>query len=134
MPSGLPGRPPRRNHETAPFWDGCARGVFVLPRCTACGEFIWYPRRFCPFCANHSVDWVETSGRGTIYSLTIMRQGSGPYRELTPYILAYVELAEGPRVLTNVVGADPQSMYVGQTVHVVFDEVGEGDAIPRFAV
>lgn len=131
--SDLPTRAPRRNVETEPFWEACAAGRLVLPRCDRCGELIWYPRRFCPFCASTDVSWVEVSGRGTVYSYTIIRRGSGAYRDAGPYVLAYVELDEGPRLLTNVVGADPESVHVGQPVHVVFDDAGDGEAIPRFA-
>jgi uncharacterized OB-fold protein len=128
----LPTRPPRRTHETAPFWDGCARGVLVLPRCDRCGELIWYPRRFCPFCASTSVSWVEVTGHGTVYSCTVLRRGEGAYREAAPFVLAYVELDEGPRVLTNIVGVAPEAVTVGMPVQVVFDPAGDGDAIPRF--
>ncbi len=130
--SELPTRPPRRTHETAPFWDGCAEGRLVLPRCDRCHELIWYPRRFCPLCAGTEVSWGEVSGRGTVYSFTVLRRGDGPFRDAAPYVLAYVELDEGPRVLTNVVGTDPDAVAVGQPVRVVFDPAGDGDALPRF--
>ena len=61
----LPTRSPRRNHETAAFWDGCARGQLLLPRCDDCGQLIWYPRLVCPFCGSHSVTYTEVSGRAT---------------------------------------------------------------------
>ena len=128
----LPTRPPRRTHETAKFWDGCAEGRLLLPKCNDCGELIWYPRLFCPFCASTSVDYTEVSGRGTIYSFTIMRRGSGPFRDHAPYVFAYVELEEGPRLTTNIVGADPESVFVGQAVQVVFEPAGDGEAIFRF--
>lgn len=128
----LPTRPPRRTHETAQFWDGCAEGRLLLPKCNDCGELIWYPRLFCPFCASTSVAYTEVSGRGTVYSFTIMRRGSGPFRDHAPYVLAYVELEEGPRLMTNIVGADPESVFVGQPVQVVFEPAGAGDAVPRF--
>jgi uncharacterized OB-fold protein len=131
--SALPVRPPHRNQETEPFWAGCARGVLVLPRCDRCGEHIWYPRRYCPFCSSRQVSWVEVSGRGTIYSFTVMRRGDGPYRAVAPYVLAYVELDEGPRVLTNIVEVDVERVAVGQAVRAVFDPAGDQDAILRFA-
>ncbi len=130
--SQLPTRPPVRNLETAPFWEGCAQERLVLPRCDRCGELIWYPRRFCPFCGSTDVSWHEVSGEGTIYSVTVLRQGQGAYREVAPYALAYVELTEGPRMLTNIVGADPGDLRIGQPVRVVFDPAGEGDKLPRF--
>jgi uncharacterized OB-fold protein len=128
----LPTRVPRRNAETTPFWDACAAGRLMLPKCDGCGQLIWYPRRFCPFCATHSVTYVEVSGRGTVYTFTIMRRGDGPFREKSPYVLAYVQLDEGPIMMTNIVGVDPESVEVGQAVRVVFEPAGDGDAIPRF--
>jgi len=129
----LPTRAPERTAETAPFWDACAGGRLVLPRCDRCHELVWYPRRFCPFCASTSLSWVELSGRGTIYSATVIRQGQGPYRGVGPYCLAYVELDEGPRMLTNIVGVDPTRVEIGQRVRVQFDPAGDDDALPRFA-
>ncbi len=130
--SGLPTRAPQRTLETAPFWDACARHRLVLPRCESCGEMIWYPRLVCPSCGGTTVTWVEASGRGTVYSFSVVRKGQGAYRDVAPYVLAYVELEEGPRVMTNIVGVDPDEVHVGQAVRVVFDDTGDGDALPRF--
>ncbi|MEZ5216458.1 MAG: Zn-ribbon domain-containing OB-fold protein [Ilumatobacteraceae bacterium] len=132
--SELPVRRPHRTLETEPFWDGCAARRIVLPQCNACDEVIWYPRRFCPFCGSRDVRWEEMSGRGTIYSFTVIRKGPGPYREHSPYVVAYVELDEGPRLLTNVVDVPIDQVEVGQAVRVVFDAVPDSDdALPRFA-
>ena len=133
----LPTRAPRSTRETAEFWDGCAAGKLVLPRCDDCGEVIWYPRSLCPFCASTSTTNVEMSGAGTLYSFSIVRKGSGPFREHAPYVVAIVELDEGPRMMTNVVGADPETLAVGARVRVVFDPVLDDTgtqvaAIPRF--
>jgi uncharacterized protein len=134
----LPTRAPRRNHETAPFWDACAEGRLVLPRCDSCGEHIWYPRLFCPFCGSTSVTYVEVSGRGTVYTFSVMRRGDGAYRDHAPYVLAYVQLDEGPTMLTNIVDVDPELVHIGQRVRVTFEPVLGGgaeaptDAIPRF--
>ena len=131
--SSLPTRPPVRTVETEPFWAGCAEGRLVLPRCDRCRHWIWYPRTFCPACAGTDVSWTEVSGDATVYSCTVVRRGTGPYRDHAPYVLAYVELAEGPRVMTNIVDVDPESVRIGQPVRVVFDPAGDADALPRFA-
>ncbi len=129
----LPTRPPRRTVETKEFWDGCADGRLLLPRCDECGDTIWYPRLVCPFCGSHSVSYVESSGLGTVYSYTVVRRGSGPYREETPYVLAMIQLDDGPIMMSNVVGTDPETLEVGLPVKVIFEPAGEdGDAIPRF--
>jgi uncharacterized OB-fold protein len=129
----LPVRSPRRTLETEAFWDGCAAGRLVLPRCDECGKLIWYTRLSCPFCGSHAITQVEVSGRGSVYSFSIVRRGAGPFREVAPYVLALVELDEGPTMMTNVVDVDPEAVTVGQRVHVVFEPTDDGEAIPRFA-
>jgi len=130
----LPTRPPHRNLETAAFWDGCAAGRLVLPRCDECDELIWYPRRMCPFCGSLAVTDTEVSGRGTVYSYSVIRRGAGPFRDAGPYVLAMVQLAEGPIMMTNLVDCDLDAIEVGQAVRVVFEPVADSDdRIPRFA-
>jgi len=129
----LPARAPRRTDETAPFWDACAQGRLVVPRCTACSELIWYPRRTCPTCGNSGVEWIETRGVGEVYSYSIIRKGSGPFRDAGPYVLAIVELSEGLRLMTNIVIDDPERVTVGMPVKVRFQPAGDaGDSVPRF--
>jgi uncharacterized OB-fold protein len=127
----LPAPPPQINSETKPFWDATAQSKLLLPRCNACDTVIWYPRAFCPACSSFDVTWFEASGRGTIYSFTVNRRGQGDYRDRA-YAVAYVELEEGPRVLTNIVDADLETLEVGQAVEVVFHSTSNGAALPRF--
>src|SRR5262245_36388714 len=131
----LPAPVPFVNPEVKPFWEATAQGRLVLPRCQKCQTLIWYPRPFCPECASTSVTWIEASGRGTIYSFTVNRRGTADlpeYRDVGAYVLAYVELEEGPRVITNIVDCDPDSVRIGQPVEVVFHDTGQGTALPRF--
>ncbi len=127
----IPTPAPVVNAETRPFWDATRDGQLLLPRCKACELVIWYPRAFCPECSSFDIEWINASGRGTIYSFTINRRGQGDYRDLA-YVLAYVELEEGPRILTNVVECDPEQVKVGQQVEVVFHPTPNGVALPRF--
>ena len=90
------------NDETAPFWAALAEGRLDLPVCDACGHHIWYPRSWCPVCQHDAVTWTTLSGRGTVYARTILHKAMGPWGEAAPFVIAYVELDEGPRVLTNV--------------------------------
>ena len=116
--------PPHRNLETAAFWDGCAAGRLVLPRCDECGELIWYPRRMCPFCGSLRRDRHRGQRpRHACTRFTIIRRGAGPFRDVSPYVLAMVQLAEGPIMMTNLVDCDPEAVTVGQAVHVVFEPV-----------
>jgi uncharacterized protein len=131
----LPAPAPFVNPEVKPFWDATAQGRLLLPRCQDCQAFIWYPRPYCPECASLHIEWVDASGRGTIYSYTINRRGQADlpeYRSAGVYVVAYVELDEGPRMLTNIVDCDPDSVRIGQPVEVVFHDTGQGSALPRF--
>ena len=130
--SGLPTPTPPVNLETRPYWEAAARGVLRLPRCDRCGLVIFYPRSRCPQCRSQDTTWIDLSGRGTVYSYTVTRRIGGRWREHTPLVVAYVELAEGPRMLTNLVDCDPEAVAIGMPVAVVFDPAGDGVAIPRF--
>lgn len=101
---------------TEPFWQACTEGRLTVQRCTACGSHQFYPRPFCLSCETTTLEWVEASGSGTIYSLTTVRMPVTD--ELPPpYLLALVDLDEGPRLLTNVEG---QSARIGDRVKVAW--------------
>ncbi len=128
----LPVAAPRPTPDDAPFWEALGQSRLVLPRCRRCGTHIWYPRGFCPSCYSPEVDWVEASGRGTVYSYTVSTRGVGPWAERAPYVIAYVELEEGPRILSNLVGVDPGEVRIGQSVRAVVEFDGEAPAL-RFS-
>jgi hypothetical protein len=109
---------------TRPFWDGIKDGRLLLERCLACGVVIWYPRGFCPRCGSTGTEWTQASGRGTVYTYTVARKSFGAWAGLVPYVIAYVELAEGPRILSNVTGIDPGQVRIGLEVEVVFEPGG----------
>ncbi len=132
MSGSLPAPAPRVNPEAKPFWDATAEGRLLLQRCGDCGSVIWYPRGFCPECSGTRIDWFVASGRGVVYSFTINRRGLGPYAEAGAYVIAYVELEEGPRVMTNIVDADFDRLAVGDAVEAVYHDTGEGTALVRF--
>ncbi len=132
-PTGpLPTPVPEVTSETAGFWSATAEGTLLLPRCDHCDSVIWYPREFCPACGSLEVTWIPASGRGTVYSFTIIRRPVPPYEGAAPFVVAYVELEEGPRVLTNVVDCDVEEVEIGMPVEVVFHDTGEGSALYRF--
>lgn len=136
LPPPLPAPDPVVQDDAAPFWDATSEHRLVLPRCTDCSSFIWYPRGFCPACGSFAIEWVEVAGTGTVYSFSIPRRGQGAYREAAPYVLAYVELdvpgGAGPRVITNIVDCDPEAVAIGDRVAVVFHDTESGHALPRF--
>src|SRR5262245_41257308 len=88
---------PAVSPETKAYWDAAARGQLLVRKCTACGETHHYPRTICPFCFSNKTEWITASGKGVIYSYSLMR------RAPVPYVMAYVTLAEGPTMMTNIV-------------------------------
>lgn len=129
----MPAPAPIVNPENKPFWDATLEGRLVLPKCQSCGSINWYPRVFCPECGKFGVDWIDAAGTGTIYTFAITRRGMGAYGKAGAYVLAYVELDEGPRIMTNIVDCDVDSINIGDKVRVVFHGTGAGAALPRFA-
>lgn len=123
---GLTASLPAANAETAWFWQAAAERRFVLPRCAACGRTHWYPRAVCPHCFGDASERVEASGDGVIYSYSVMR------RVPEPYAIAYVTLAEGPTMLTNIVACDFDALRIGQAVRLVWREAESGPPAPCF--
>jgi hypothetical protein len=117
---------PPVNSETQPFWDAAGEGKLLYKKCAACGEPHFYPRPHCPFCFSDKVEWQEASGRGTIYTYSVMR------RAPVPYAIAYVTLAEGPTMMTNIVDCDLDSIKIGQPVRLVFKPSDGGPPVPMF--
>ncbi|QXJ25650.1 Zn-ribbon domain-containing OB-fold protein [Actinomadura graeca] len=135
MSAALPGAGPAPAGADGTFWAATAEGRLMLPRCESCAKPFWYPRPFCPRCGGRDLTWSPASGEATVYSYTVVRKARGEYRELTPYVVAYVELAEGPRILTNIVDSDPAEVRIGDPVTLVFDvpvpEEADGGARAR---
>jgi uncharacterized OB-fold protein len=118
---------PDTNPETKPFFDGCAAGKLVLPQCVETKKFIWYPRAISPFTLG-PVEWKEVSGKGTVYTYSIMERAN------PPYCIAYVELAEGPKMMTNIVDIDLKDVKIGMAVKLKFIQTeGDGPPMPFFA-
>ena len=116
---------PDTNPETKPFFDGCTAGKLVIPRCKDTGKYIWYPRGISPYTLG-PVEWVEVSGKGKIYSLSVMERAE------VPYAMAYVTLDEGTTMMTNIVDCDFKSLKIGQEVKVKFVPTEGGPPMPMF--
>jgi hypothetical protein len=117
---------PITSPETEPFWAAAREGRFLVKWCTDCGRAHWYPRAICPHCQSSATEWRPGSGRGTIYSFSPMRRAD------PPYTLAYVTLAEGPTMLTNIVAADPDALAIGQPVKLEMVPSEDGTPVPMF--
>jgi uncharacterized OB-fold protein len=124
---------PRPTAVSREFWAAARRHELRVQRCRACGQHIFYPRVFCPACLSDGLEWVNVSGRGRVYSFTVVRRAMHPaFRPDVPYVLAIVELEEGPRLTTNIVGCDPLDVRVDMPVEVVFDDVTPEVTLVKF--
>ncbi len=103
--------------ESRPFWEGCRRGKLLLQYCEHCQQHQFYPRLYCMHSDSSEMHWVEASGEGLIYSFTIIH---------------HVQLAEGPRMMANIIDIAPADLRVDLPVTIVFDAVTESISIPRF--
>lgn len=123
----------RTNTVTQPFWDGVENGQLLLQHCSACGARQYYPRPLCAKCHLPALEWRAASGRGTLYSYSVVQRAPNPaFQAIAPYVTAIVELEEGPRIFTNIVDADPEALAVGGPVTAVFREGPEGLMLPYF--
>jgi uncharacterized protein len=119
---------PRPNPSplTQPFWDGTRRGELCVQRCAACGTHVFYPRYLCTACGSDALGWVRASGRGTVFTYTVARRPThSAFADRVPYVIAVVELEEGPKLTTNIVGADPDQVAIGMPVHATFEDIGD---------
>ena len=124
---------PRIDEETKGFWEACQRHELYVQKCGACATLRYYPRAVCPRCLSDRIEWVRCSGRGTVYTFTVTHQNQAPgFRDTLPYVLAYVELDEGVRMLTNIVGCAPDDVRIGMAVEVVFEDVTPTVTLPKF--
>lgn len=111
--------------DTAPFWQATKSGEFRYQQCANCDTIVWHPRAHCTGCVNGDLQWKASKGEGTIYTFSVVRQSYHPFfRTQVPYAVAYVDLDEGPRFLTNVVGVDDPltQVEIGQRVQIEWEE------------
>jgi uncharacterized protein len=102
---------------TEPYWEAANNGVLLLQNCRDCENVQHYPRNICVRCWSHNLDWKPATGIGTVWTFTIVSIPGHPgWNVEVPYVLALVELAEGPRLMTNIIGCDPNDVAVGQEV------------------
>ena len=124
---------PFADWETRAYWEGCGRGEIVLQRCGDCGSVQHRPRALCASCLSGEIEYFVASGRGRVYTFTVTWQNNAPgFRNACPYVLAYVELEEGPRLLTNVVGCAPDAVRIDMPVVADFYTPDRDLAVPRF--
>jgi uncharacterized protein len=124
---------PGSTELTAPYWTAAREGRLVVQECRSCGQ-VWHPPLpSCPHCHSADLGWRESAGTGTVYTYTVvMHPTHFAFADQIPYVIALVELAEGPRLVTGITGCAPDEVRVGLPVRVVFLEVAEGVSLPYF--
>lgn len=122
--------------ENRPFWDSCKEGALRLQRCSECSEFRYPPSVICPNCSSMNSSWELVSGRGSIFSfVTYRRLYHKAFAKLLPYVVAVVELEEGPRMLTRITDtAEQDSIRCGLPVTVCFESVSDEIVLPLFKI
>jgi uncharacterized OB-fold protein len=119
--------------ETQPYWDGCKQHELRVQKCAACGHHQFYPRLYCTACMSDRVEWVKTSGRAKVLSYTIIyRPVTQAFAGNVPYVVAMVTLDEGPQMMTNIIGCEPETVHIGMPVQVTFDDWTEEISVPKF--
>jgi uncharacterized OB-fold protein len=123
---------PPVSEVATPFWEATRQGRLLLQWCTACERPVWYPREVCPACLGTTLEWRESQGRGVVYACTVEHKAQIRALE-APYVVALVELDEGVRLLSNVVGCPPDGVAVGDRVSVTWEPLSDGRRLPLFA-
>jgi uncharacterized OB-fold protein len=123
--------------DSGPFWEATREGRLLVQWCTECDRGIFYPRSFCPICGSGrgSLEWRTASGRATVHAATVENKpaatGAG-FANGEPYVVALVELEEGVRMMTNVIGCPPDEVKVGKAVTLTWERLSDGRQLPQF--
>ncbi len=130
----IPAKPvPVVNPWARPFWDAAREEKLIYQKCKDCGTNIFYPRIACTKCFSEDIEWVEASGRGTIYSCTVVENNPpSAFINDVPYVVAVIKLEEGVQLLSNIVGCDPYEVTCDMPVQVVFEKLNDEFTLPKF--
>ena len=120
------------NADSEAYWAAAKEGRLVLQQCIDCGHLDFMPRHVCPKCWSENRTWIDSTGTGTVHSFSIVHRAPVPaFREDCPYVVALIDLAEGPRMMTNIVGDDALRVAIGDRVEICFEVRGEAK-VPQF--
>lgn len=130
----IPKKPaPIVNDWARPFWEAAKEERLVIQRCKDCEKHIFYPRIACPHCSSDNVEWVDASGKGTVYSYTVVESNSpSAFLKDIPYVVAVVRLEEGVQMFSNVVGCEPGEVRCDMPVEVTFEKLDDEFNLPKF--
>jgi uncharacterized OB-fold protein len=123
---------PEANGDSRPYWAAAHEHRLVVRRCRACGARHFMPRVQCPSCWSDELEWMDCSGFGTVYSMSIVhRAPTANFAAVTPYVIALIDLEEGPRMFSNIVGEGALEVSIGERVKVTFETRGDA-VLPQF--
>lgn len=124
---------PSPNADSLPYWNAAREKRLVIRKCKACGEMHFMPRHLCPSCWSDQLEWVDARGTGTVHSFTVIRRApAAAFAPKAPYVVALIDLDEGPRMVTNILGDDALQTKIGDRVKVTFEDRGDGAMLPQF--
>lgn len=124
---------PRANADSLSYWNAARERRLVIRKCKACGELHFMPRHLCPVCWSDDLEWLNSKGIGRVHSFSIIRRASDTaFTSRVPYVVALVELDEGPRMMANILGDDALNVAIGDPVNVIFEDRGDGALLPQF--
>ncbi len=124
---------PQPTDITKPYWDAAAAHKLIIQQCQACGTKQFYPRGFCIMCLSDNLGWLTCSGQATVYTFTVNHRAANGYmKERVPYIVAAIDLAEGTRMIANIVDSPPEAIRIGARVQVVFEYLSDEISLPQF--
>ena len=124
---------PRPDEASQPFFDGAKQHKLMVQRCLVCGTLMWPVKPWCFNCMNMELEWTQVSGRGTLYSFTLMHQVYHPaFASEVPYNIAEVDLEEGLRIMSNIVDCPNADLSIGMPLIVTFEDVSDDVTLPKF--
>lgn len=124
---------PKPDKDSEVYWEAARRHELLVQQCSGCKRFRFYPRSVCPNCLSDEFQWRPATGRGRLYSFTVIHRAPTPsFRDQVPYVLALIDLDEGVRMMSNVIECDPDVVRIGMRVEVVFEDVTPEITLPKF--
>lgn len=124
---------PIANADSLAYWNAARERRLVIRKCKSCGALHFMPRHLCPTCWSDQLEWVDAKGTGTVHSFSIIRRASSPaFASKVPYVTALIDLDEGPRMVSNILGDDALDVRIGDPVKVTFEDRGDGAMLPQF--
>jgi uncharacterized OB-fold protein len=124
---------PNVNEDTREFWHSCRLHQLRFQKCGSCGHIRWPPSMICPMCYSRDTQWIVSGGKGKVYTFVVYHVAYHPgFEDEVPYVVADVELEEGPRLLTNIVGCRTDEVECDMSVEVTWEDITEEFSLPKF--